>query len=186
MTVPRDLFLEKRGSNYWVRSLPIPELNSLTMQPRTFEEVDGRYLDLTREAGLLTGPAKLTLQGDTINSFSIILFNEKDQRLIIGYDKKTNQYFIDRRFSGNVAFEKGFAAKHVAPRLTDSSFFDLTLIIDNASVELFADNGLTVMTEIFFPDSIFSHLTLQSQDPFKLRKLGLVRMKSIFQTMPSR
>ncbi len=33
--------------------------------------------------------------------------------------------------------------------LTNKENADLTMIIDNASVELFADNGLTMVTEIF-------------------------------------
>ncbi len=33
--------------------------------------------------------------------------------------------------------------------LTNKENIDLTMIIDNASVELFADNGLTMVTEIF-------------------------------------
>ena len=70
---------------------------------------------------------------------------------MIGYDKASNSYFIDRTASGNVNFKEGFASRHTAPRIANTAKFDVTLIIDVASVELFADDGLTVMTEIFFP-----------------------------------
>ena len=38
----------------------------------------------------------------------------------------------------------------------------MTLIIDVASVELFADGGLTTMTSVFFPTISFNKLSFQS------------------------
>ena len=38
----------------------------------------------------------------------------------------------------------------------------MTLIIDVASVELFADGGLTTMTSVFFPTISFNKLRFQS------------------------
>jgi len=100
--------------------------------------------------------------------------------VIVGYDKTGNNYFIDRTNSGKVDFENGFAAKHTAPRFSDKNNVDLTLIIDNASIELFADNGLTVMTEIFFPNEQLSDITIQSNDNFKIKSLQYNKMKSIW------
>jgi fructan beta-fructosidase len=53
------------------------------------------------------------------------------------------------------------------------------MIIDNASVELFADNGLTVMTDIFFPNALFSDIKIQSPEGFKIKSLQFNKMKSI-------
>ena len=72
------------------------------------------------------------------------------------------KYFIDRSQSGKVDFEKGFGKKHTSPRLTTNANLDITFVIDNASVEMFADNGLTVMTEIFFPTEDYSSIQIQS------------------------
>ncbi len=84
------------------------------------------------------------------NDFSVVLSNGTGEEVVIGYDKNNRQYFIDRTRSGRVDFQKDFAARHVAPRLAGTSKMDVTMIIDASSVELFADNGLTVMTAIFF------------------------------------
>jgi fructan beta-fructosidase len=54
------------------------------------------------------------------------------------------------------------------------------LIIDNASVELFADDGLSVMTEIFFPNELFSNINIQSANGFTIRSLKYNAMKSIW------
>ena len=99
--------------------------------------------------------------------------------------KKKNNYYIDRTESGKVDFEKGFAAKHSAPRFSNNENLDLTLIIDNASVELFADNGLTVMTEIFFPDSLYSNIAIQSHGNFKIKSLQFNKLKTILEANPA-
>ena len=97
---------------------------------------------------------------------------------MIGFDKKQNQYFIDRTNSGNVAFYKSFAARHTAPRLTAGKNMNISLIIDVASIELFADNGLTVMTEILFPSKPYNQLRLQSTVPVKT--ISFSSLKSIW------
>ena len=50
----------------------------------------------------------------------------------------------------------------MAPRLATAAGADLTLFFDAASVELFADHGLTAMTEIFFPSQPLTTMHLRS------------------------
>ena len=68
---------------------------------------------------------------------------------------------------------------HTAPRLTEKKNLDLQLIIDHASVELFADEGLSVMTQVFFPDSEFSRMTIKTPEHYSIRSVEFSRMKSI-------
>jgi fructan beta-fructosidase len=80
-----------------------------------------------------------------------------------------------------VSFEKGFAAQHTSPRFSTGQNINLRLIIDKASVELFADDGLSVMTGIFFPDSDYSAVSIQSADPSTIGTVQISSMKSIYQ-----
>jgi len=170
MTIPRDLGIEKAGDKYFVVSKPSPGLSTGAGKGTSFDNVDVVDFDLTGKTGRLSGPARLTLKSDKIAGYSISLSNETGQQLVIGYDKGNNHYFIDRTASGNTSFEKGFAAKHTAPRLTAVENTDMTLIIDNASVEVFADGGLTVMTSVFFPGKPFSKIGIRSADGFKIKQ----------------
>ena len=101
---------------------------------------------------------------------------------MIGYNAATKQYFMDRTKSGITSFHPDFAAMHTAPRFSSEKNIQLDLIIDNASVELFADNGLTVMTELFFNTKPFSKLEIAS--PKKqhsiIRQLSFHFLKEIF------
>lgn len=179
MTVPRELSLEKIGDNYFIASKPVEELNVLNEHETTFENINVRNFNVISQAGK-AGPLRLRINADKIESFSITLSNDLRQKLVLGYDQNKNQFFIDRSASGNVSFEKGFANKDFAPRISQKENFNLDLIIDDASVELFADNGLTVMTAIFFPDKIFSSITIQSPQDFKIKTLQFNRLQSIY------
>ena len=102
-----------------------------------------------------------------------------NEKVMIGYDKDQNQYFIDRTKSGNIDFKKDFAGKHVAPRFLDGDTMNMSLIIDVSSVELFGDNGLSVMTEIFFPSKKYNQISIQSSD-VTIRKLKYTSLNSIW------
>jgi fructan beta-fructosidase len=180
MTVPRNLGLVKPGDKYLVKSNPVEELKVLSGKQVTVKNISATNYDLTKTFGKLTGPVQLKINSDNIKDFSITLSNSLNQQLVIGFDQNKNQFFIDRTNSGKVDFEKGFAKTHFAPRFASTKSFNLTLIIDNASVELFADNGLTVMTEIFFPDETYTNINVQSKNDFKISALTFNKLKSIW------
>jgi fructan beta-fructosidase len=180
MTVPRDLYLDKIGEQYLVISKPVKELDQLNETSVNLNNIDATKFDLSAKTGKLSGPAQLKISSDKTSNFSILLSNNKNEKVVLGYDQSANQYYIDRTESGKVDFEKGFAARHTAPRFSTSPKMNLTLIIDDASVELFADDGLSVMTSIFFPNEPYSNISIQSPDHFKIKKLEYHRMKSIW------
>jgi fructan beta-fructosidase len=180
MTIPRELSLKKENKDYLISSLPIKEIDNLSAKEFKLQNVDASHFDLTLKAGQLKGPAKLTINSDQLQDFSITLSNSLGQKLVMGFDKGSNSYFIDRTHSGKVDFEKGFAAKHTAPRLVSTPKFNLIVVIDNASVELFADDGLTVMTEIFFADTIYSDIGIESKESFHLKTLQLITLRSVY------
>ena len=180
MTVPRDLGIEKIGNSYYVTSKPVAELEALAEKPIVLSNIQAGNYDLTSTTGLMTGPASIHLKADQLSDLSVVLSNEADQKLVVGFDQKTNNYFIDRTASGKVEFEKGFAARHTAPRISTNKDLDITLVIDNASIELFADGGVSVMTSIFFPGNIYSRINLQSPGNLVIQSLEFTRLKSIY------
>lgn len=180
MTIPRDLGIEEIDGKYLVTSHPVPESSALNKDEIKLDDMDASNVDLTSKIGKLNGPARLQFTSSQIENFSLTLSNDANEKVVAGYDKATNSYYIDRTNSGKVSFEKGFAARHTAPRFVAKNNIDMTLIIDQSSIELFADNGLSVMTQIFFPNSPFNKLTVQSPDHFKIKSLQYMPLKSIW------
>jgi fructan beta-fructosidase len=102
----------------------------------------------------------------------------KTMNWLLATTKAANAFFIDRTKSGKTDFEKGFGKRHTAPRLSTASKISLTLLVDAASVELFADSGLTVMTDIFFPDKAMSKLFIKSATGVSISDLNYTRINS--------
>jgi fructan beta-fructosidase len=179
MTVPRNLGLEKIEGKYYVTSQPVNELNDLNVSDVKLQSLKAHRFDLTTKTGELSVPARLKFYSDKIEDFSITLSNSNHEKLILGYDKGTNNYYIDRTSSGKTDFEKNFAARLVAPRISNSPNMDMILIIDKSSVEMFADKGLTNMTAIFFPDQPYSRIVFNSEH-CKIQNLQYHELKSIW------
>ena len=180
MTVPRNIGIQQVGDKFMLTSTPAGELDALNEEGKTLTNIDAADVDITASTGNLQGPARLRFHSDKIESFTITLSNENGEQFILGYDKAANNYFMDRSKSGNIDFEKGFGVRHTAPRIAQNNSLDIDLIIDNASAELFADGGLSVMTGIFFPSKIYSVIRIQSPAGLTIKSLQFNRMKTIW------
>ena len=180
MTIPRDIGIVKRNDKFLLTSAPAKELDALNENPKNLKDINASDFDISKEAGKIEGPCRIKFHSDKIESFTLILSNKEGEKIILGFDKSSNQYFIDRSAAGKIDFEKGFGVKHVAPRIETNEKMDMELVIDNASIEMFADGGLTVMTSIFFPKNNFTDIKLNSSSGFKIESLEFNRMKSIW------
>lgn len=180
MTIPRELSLRKIGTEYYVVSKPIENYNLFAEPPFIAESFSTTKFNLTDKVKKLKGPARLSMTSDQIKTFSIVLSNSKREKVVIGYDQQANQYYIDRSEAGIHDFYNGFTKKSVAPRIAQGNDTYLTLFIDNASVELFADNGLTVMTGIFFPNDDFTNIQIEAPETLKIKSLKFNRLQDIW------
>ena len=184
MTLPRELKLKHAGNDVFIASQPVAELSGIQSKSFVLENLKfADSLDLSKKAGAIKFPCRLNFKLEDVSDFSLSFSNDLGEELLVGYNKKSNQYFIDRTKSGKSDFEKGFAARHTAPRFTSKSNINISLVIDVSSIELFADDGLTTMTEIFFPTKPYSKILLQREGKAVIKKLEYIKLKS---TLPKR
>ena len=180
-TLPRDLKLVQVDGKTYLSSTPVKELDKITKSAYKKSNVSlAKEVDLSKYIANAKGQFKVDLSFDEAESFSITLSNKLGQQLIVGYDKEAKQYYIDRTQAGQSKFEAGFAKKHLAPRISQDKQIKLSLIADVASVELFADNGLTVMTDVFFPEETISNLKVASPKNKKLLEVNVSQIESIY------
>jgi len=181
MTIPRELGLATYNGQVIVVSKPAKEINSLKKEVITLKNITvNRPVDLGKKLGKISGQYLLKLNTDTLKSYELTFFNNANEKVAIGYDKSSNQYFIDRSQSGDVSFNKDFGRKYFAPRLSKNKGGQLTLVIDASSVELFADGGTTVMTGIFFPGKPYNKIQLQAAGGLTIKELTFSNLKSIW------
>lgn len=181
MTLPRELGVKTINNEQYITSQPVKELDKIKSSSGDFTNVTTtKNFELAKRQSGNKIPCRINLSSDVIKSFSVTLSNNKGEEVVIGYDKSSNQYFIDRTKSGKQNFNKDFAAKHVAPRFSKAANMKMSLLVDVSSVELFADDGLSVMTELFFPNKPYNKIEVQSNEGIVFKKLAYTRLKSIW------
>jgi fructan beta-fructosidase len=65
----------------------------------------------------------------------------------------TSRLTPDRRNSGNTAFHGKFASAESVPMKLDDGVLRLLVVVDQCSVEVFAQDGRVVMSDLVFPAS---------------------------------
>jgi fructan beta-fructosidase len=176
MTIPRDLSLRSTQRGICLFSSPAKELQTLRSSSRIVDSYTTIY-------PFSLGELKLDFDLDQTDAteFGIEIFNAKNEKVQIGFNKKSNQFYIDRSKSGEISFEKNFAAKHIAPRSSKDKKLAMHLFIDHSSVELFADDGGVVITDVFFPSDKFTGIRLYQRDgSAKLTRGKLYELRSVW------
>ena len=153
LTIGRELSLKEVNGKYYLAAVPVQELY----------RYKGGLISEIQNKRFFNGSAIIDAADLKANDFSIVLSNDKNESLEIGFDKQSNQFYIDRRNTGNTEFHKEFAQRSTATRISNESSINLKILIDVASVELFADDGLNSMTSIFFPSVHFSSITVKGE-----------------------
>lgn len=170
MTLPREMGLQKVNGKFYLTSKPVKEVETLWETPQNLKNVNG--FERTTN-----GLFDLEFTGLPDENFHVTLSNSLNEELIIGYDKPSGRYFIDRSAAGKKDFEGGFAKRHWAPRVSGQSKINLRIIADRASVEVFADDGLTVMTDICFPNQPYSHIRLNTEKKARVANIRYAAVK---------
>jgi fructan beta-fructosidase len=183
MTLPRELTLHVDAAGYSLRSQPVAELKTL-WGPRhvTPPQIVSDRLQATVPAGAVT-------QSETTVEFPLppqgtkayLEFSNAEGDIYrIGYDGD-HGYFSDRRKSGVTEFSDKFAnAIHTAPRISQADNVKMRVFMDRDSVEMFADDGASVMTESLFPREPYTKVTFVVNGvPVSLSELAVREIKSI-------
>lgn len=184
MTLPRELTLHADSTGYSLRSQPAAEI----------ARIKGKSYEVPAQAvsGSLQAPVppEIVTQSETELEFPLPaqgtkaymeFSNDKGDVYQVGYDGLTGKYFSDRRKSGVTDFSDKFAnAVHTAPRNFQSETMKMRLFMDHDSVEMFADDGATVMTESLFPREPYTTIRfVVNGQPVNVTKLVVTEIKSI-------
>lgn len=169
MTLPRNLTLHRTPEGLRVFSQPVQEISGIysggfeILQPPV-----GTTRDITAAIPEPTIPLELELEAiasptESVGQFGILLANEVGDTLRVGFDPTEQRYFVDRSRAGANDFSDKFTPISYAPRIVYDGNINMKLFFDEASVELFADQGATVLTAIFFPREPFRKVALFSE-----------------------
>ena len=83
-------------------------------------------------------------------AFRLLCAPDGSAATVLSFDPVTSQLTLDRRTSGNTAFHEKFASAESAPVKLDGGVLRLRIIVDQ-SVEVFAQDGRVVLSDLVFP-----------------------------------
>ena len=181
LTIPRILSLTNIENNLVLASNPVTELLTLKGEESSFQfTVDENFTD-NGPIDLPSTPIQMNfnIELSTGSTFKIEFSNETGDRLLIGLDS-TNQFYIDRTQTGLIDFSKDFTSVHYAKRLSTKNKIDINLLMDASSIELFADNGTLVMTDLIFPKTPLNHFKMVATKGNLKADLKIYTLKSIW------
>jgi fructan beta-fructosidase len=74
------------------------------------------------------------------------------EETVIGIDREKGQIFVDRAHSGKTDWSADFPARVWAPlKHSQANSIRLEIVVDSNSVEVFAEDGETVVTDLIYP-----------------------------------
>jgi levanase/levanbiose-producing levanase len=150
--LPEPHVREEPVAGAWISQAGPVELRSEAL--RLPDAVPGRAQVI--EAEILAGTA------DRI-AFRIFGSSDGTAGTILSYNPATAQLSLDRRQSGNTGFHGKFASIESAPLVLEDGLLKLQIVVDHCSVEVFAQGGKVVLTDLVFPEAEHLHAWLSAE-----------------------
>ena len=140
MTLPRTLELRRTASGHRLVQRPIPQLETLRTnhQQRTDLRLEGRLM-LGASSTALEIKLRVALQ----EAAGFVL--ELGRHARVGFDAATHELYVERDAA---EFSADFGGRHSSIVPLENGILELRIFIDACSVEVFADDGACVITDL--------------------------------------
>jgi fructan beta-fructosidase len=161
-TIPRELSLKNSNGQPYLKSSLSPEVQTLVSKSSTVKDLSIQDSLEVTETNFNFNMAIVSGVADK-KDFSLEFFNDKNEFVAIGYDSKQNRFYVDRANSGKTDFSKNYPLKAHARRISNENTIPFTIVKDVSSVEVFFDDGISVMTSLFFPTEDLQRLRVRSK-----------------------
>lgn len=158
--IPRDVYLFRDKGVDYLGSRPVAEMNSLRGQAVLSKRVSlGKYsLKKMFKSPCATYEIDMKMNHQEGAVMNLMLSNTKGEYVTITYDSNMGTLSFDRRQSGKTKFSELFPAVTTAP--VYGKLTSLRIYVDKNSIEVFGNDGRTVMTNLVFPNEPYNSLTL--------------------------
>lgn len=164
-SIPRDLSLYVQDGEHYVKVVPSPEVYALRQnkvtkkigsvsKTKTYEDMLAPYSNCFE--------LEMTVTPKNADSFSMTLYNDDGEKVVMKYDFENGEFAIDRAESGITSFSKEFPAVTKAP-IPSGKQYVLRIFADNCSIEAFDGQGRMAMTNLVFPLSPYTDVKFESE-----------------------
>lgn len=181
MSVPRELSIYKNeNSEYRIKSFPTKEVTSYRGQllatqssvavtgSKLLNPISGSKLDI-----------EFVIKRSSAEQAGIKLLKHGENQTLVYYNKIDNTLKIDRTKSGNVGFSAKFPSIESVPLPDTNDDIYIRILVDRNNIEVFANGGNQVMSDLVFPLSEkVSYELFSTEVATTFRDLNIWEMKS--------
>lgn len=183
-TLPREmgLFRAPDGEVY-ASSAPSPELEALRGKlaakvKKTTVGRKARSFALPSENGGIC-EILMDIEASKAKTVNIVFSNSQGEKVVMQYDPAAATLSFDRTQSGITDFSEGFPAVTVTPTHEASGRIALRIFVDRSSMEVFGNDGEFVMTNLVFPRTPYTALSVSAEGGnAKVENLRIYSLKS--------
>tara|TARA_R110002020_G_scaffold98268_2_gene234046 strand:- start:4516 stop:6507 length:1992 start_codon:yes stop_codon:yes gene_type:complete len=183
-SIPRKVELRTFPEGVRLVQAPIEELRDLrgkhqTAKGETFEGIwKSKKIRPSKNAYELI----VDFENISADDFGLKIGVGEGEQTIIGYNSQREELYVDRRDSGLDDFISLFPQIYKGPLKKRGDHLKLHVFVDNCSVEVFANNGETVISSKIYPDpsnlgieffANHGNVTVKELDLWELNKVDL-------------
>lgn len=155
MSVPRELFLRETPAGSRLAQRPWSGLEAL--RGAAWSQPELALCDEVRSLPLPWDDTRClelcwSIPAVEADSFGLRLRVGKDAALVVGVDWARKVIYIDRSQSGRTVDARRWVGRREAPLVEAAPGLVLRVLLDRCSVEVFAEDGLVCISELFFAE----------------------------------
>ena len=181
MALPRELKLFSVDGDVYASSAPVSEVAALWKKGKSIPDFDvesnsAKHLDISAYPVFHTS---FNLTPSSQSETVLKLSNDAGEDVKIIFDSE--KVYVDRSESGLMTDHKHFADVIVSAPLSlceSKDGYDVDIYIDVASMELFVDGGRVAMTNILFPTTPYSQMTIESSGSVSFKGMTIQNVKN--------
>ncbi|MDE6273238.1 MAG: DUF4980 domain-containing protein [Muribaculaceae bacterium] len=181
-SLPRDLSLfEGREGQTYLASVPSPEVDLIRGKAIKYgksglSKKGKNYMLPAQNDGVCE--IVISVEPKDENPVEIKLSNKAGENVVMTIDPKADTFSMDRTKSGLTDFSEHFPCVTTAPAYSaDTKKYDIRIFIDRSSIEAFSSDGHFAMTNLVFPNSPYTTLTVSSPASGKINDLKIYPVK---------
>ncbi|MFD1386246.1 GH32 C-terminal domain-containing protein [Oceanobacillus oncorhynchi subsp. oncorhynchi] len=187
LTIPRELRLIDTEQGVRLAQAPIEELDSIS---ETIFETSNKRVNENNAENLLKQvngesyqiEAEIEIPADSeVSEFGFQVRQGIEEKSVIGYHPVNEQIFVDRSESGQTDFSNQFTTRHEADLEPDSRRVKLNIFVDNGSIEVFANDGEVVFSDVIFPEASSNEMSFYTENgPVEIISLEVNQLEDIW------
>ena len=166
-SIPRSVQLVTFPEGVRLTQQPIKEIRKLRLDTKSLSNPDttfeGQFIMDSFSPSQNTYEIIAEFDPGTAEDFGFYLCKGDQQKTIVGYNTVKDTLFVDRRHSGKVDFNPQFPRVSKGPLKNRNGIIKFHILVDQSSLEVFGNNGETVISSQIFPGEkslgieLFSH-----------------------------